>query len=82
MTTDEIMAMVEEYAFSRGAHRQNIRSAIEAMQADAARYRWLKENCAYEIGGIGDMELLFKCDFENYNNFDKAIDAAMALDKP
>lgn len=47
MTTNEIMALVDEYAGSiTGGSKQTrkrIGEAIEALQADAARYRWLRK---------------------------------------
>ena len=42
---------------------------------DAERYRWLKSQA--EEGHDGDLQILFRCDFDNWNNLDAAIDAAM-----
>ena len=44
---------------------------------DAERYRWLKEHCAREFTDQGDLEISFRCDFDNFDNIDSAIDAAM-----
>lgn len=58
MTTDEIMALVDEYAWRHEYDQPNgtyyakeckaariaLQSAIEALQADAARYRWLHDH--------------------------------------
>lgn len=51
MTTDEIMALVGEYAESNRRWEGpdsftyvKLRSTIEALQADAARYRWLRDH--------------------------------------
>lgn len=55
MTTDEIMALADEYSdahlqmVTQGGldplvFRDSLQSAIEALQADAARYRWLRDH--------------------------------------
>lgn len=44
---------------------------------DAERYRWLKEHCAREFTDQGDLEISFRCDFDNFDNIDSAIDVAM-----
>jgi len=81
MTTDEIMALADEYAEGYlsapvGAiiqMRSNLRTAIDSLVADAARYRWLREHPAWEteafLSGL------------TAEQFDAAIDAAMELDK-
>ena len=54
---------------------------IRRMAADAARYRWLKNNAVQEKY-LGDKYIEFHCDFESWNDVDAAIDAALAKDKP
>lgn len=94
MTTDEIMALVGEYAESNRRWEGpdsftyvKLRSAIEALQADAARYRWVRDpesdsplmfspgsyNAKYGLVDLEDMLV--------GASLDAAIDAAMALDK-
>lgn len=49
---------------------------VEALRADAERYRWLVQNSTREVSHIGDLGLHFNCDFDNWDNVDAAIDAA------
>jgi hypothetical protein len=91
MTTDEIMALVDRFAYEvcypayfQSASTTNIpfpvqdvraslRTAIEALQADAARYRWLRSsNASNEWNRLGHYGV---------DALDSAIDAAMALDR-
>lgn len=92
MTTDEIMSLADTYWGSAGPNmattRNALQAAIEALQKDAARYRWLRDeesdteemfapgsyNAKYGLVDLGDM--LTGADL------DATIDAAMALDKP
>ena len=53
-----------------------LQAAIAEYKQDAERYRWLKEYCTTESYD-GDLGLKFRCDFENWNHIDAAIDAAM-----
>lgn len=93
MTTDEIMALADEYSdahlqmVTQGGldplvFRDSLQSAIEALQADAARYRWLRESRddgfwkCHEKDGEGGSILKYGVDL------DSAIDAAMGIDKP
>lgn len=104
MTTDEIMALVGEYAESNRRWEGpdsftyvKLRSTIEALQADAARYRWLRnaskevllrpERAGYEI--LPDLRTHWQMPFlmcsgpvGGFVDFDAAIDAAMGIDKP
>ena len=57
-----------------------LKAEIERLRLDAARYQWLKEHRRTETYD-GDLGLEFTCDFENYNNIDAAIDAAMKENK-
>lgn len=50
--------------------------AIRELQVDAARYRWLRDNCVDERYD-GEKRVRFNCDFDNWDNVDAAIDAAM-----
>jgi hypothetical protein len=57
MTTDEIMALADDYlktglervviASEVRLAREKIRSAIEALQAEATRYRWLRDDAPH-----------------------------------
>ena len=51
---------------------------IQAWQADAARYQWLKKHRQSESYD-GDIGIDFTCDFDNFNNIDASIDAAMKV---
>lgn len=94
MTTDEIMALVGEYAESNRRWEGpdsftyvKLRSAIEALQADAARYRWLRgRNDIQEVDPPGPYvvqeDRYGNVQFLSATEADEAIDAAMALDKP
>lgn len=94
MTTDEIMALVGEYAESNRRWEGpdsftyvKLRSAIEALQADAARYRWLRgRNDSQEVDPPGPYvvqeDRYGNVQFLSATEADEAIDAAMALDKP
>lgn len=88
MTTDEIMALADKYAESDvdfvllgdpdpKPFRDALQSAIEALQADAARYRWLRDDDRGRALSMGAIEWTGKKELA-----DAAIDAAMALDKP
>ena len=46
MTTDDIMALADQYAdnFEFGGSRQALREAIDKLVVDAERYRWLAEH--------------------------------------
>jgi hypothetical protein len=78
MTTDEIMALAEEYGHEvreTSRSRNVLRAAIESLAADAARYRWL-------IGNAD--EIKFKDHWllrVSMNCLDASIDS-MGLDKP
>ena len=49
---------------------------IEALQKDAARYRWLLDTCVSELDD-GTLRLQYLADFENYNDLNASLDAAM-----
>lgn len=53
----------------------------DALKADAERYRWLVKKCVKEVTDYGDLGIIFRCDFENYDDVDAAIDAAMRQEK-
>jgi len=53
-------------------------SANRDAQADAARYQWLKKHRQSE-SYAGDIGIDFTCDFDNFNNIDASIDAAMKV---
>jgi hypothetical protein len=85
MTTDDIMALADTYAGWRTAgdwqpFRDILKDAIEALQADARRYRWLR--LRYDGERLIDMETVP----DSYwgpkiaVGLDAEIDAAM--DKP
>jgi hypothetical protein len=89
MTTQEIMALADDYVSMKRylaespRARERLQSAIEALQADARRYRWLR-NDLYKNDVVIDealirFEVIGACPTEQ--QFDAAIDAAMALDK-
>jgi hypothetical protein len=109
MTTDEIMMLADAYARNlSGAdqfkcatndavaehHRAALQSAIEALQADAARYRWLREVEDLSLRSTVDSKwtrpdgtVFFSRHYlacnggqcEAEDSLYKAIDAAMAL---
>jgi hypothetical protein len=60
--------------------REALRAAIEALQADARRYRRLRDNDHTELYCSWVDEMLNMPDADS-DEFDSAIDAAMALDK-
>jgi hypothetical protein len=76
--------MSEEQARAESERQRSIlRSAIEALQADAARWRWAK---VFVSGDDNDeankrTALLAAQYFVGVKDVDAAIDAAMALDK-
>lgn len=88
MTTDEIMALGGQLVARNVRQLQGLgseaetresyvalQSAIEALQADAARYRWIRDRrgCPFaETDEAWDVPEIFERD----------IDASMALDKP
>jgi hypothetical protein len=63
MTTDEIMALADTYADGPhtqgyfGAHRESLRAAIEALQADARPNVVWNAPCGMEVVSIGDCTL-------------------------
>ena len=56
-------------------------ACLRELHSDAARYRWLLANRVSE-NDEGEKCIYFWCDFDNYNDVDAAIDAAMAESKP
>lgn len=85
MTTDEIMALADEYSdahlqmVTQGGldplvFRDSLQSAIEALQADAARYRWLRDDAPHPF--------LDRLRCYGSDCWDQEVDALMALDKP
>lgn len=98
MTTDEIMALADEYSdahlqmVTQGGldplvFRDSLQSAIEALQADAARYRWLRgRNDSQEVDPPGPYvvqdDRYGNVQFLGATEADEAIDAAMGIDKP
>jgi hypothetical protein len=88
MTTNEIMALAERMAYvyaneythatcPAAAEHEALRSAIEALQADARRYRWLQ----YSKWTESAYPDVWREITNDYGGLDAAIDAAMALDK-
>jgi hypothetical protein len=73
MTTDEIIMMLA--VSNANCDRFALRAAIEALQADARRYRWLRD--------IGDKTWVpLRARYcRGPMSVDQDIDAAMALDK-
>lgn len=68
---------VEFISESDGGKLERFAQLVAAeYKQDALRYRWLKEYCTTESYD-GDLGLKFRCDFENWNHIDAAIDAAM-----
>lgn len=53
-----------------------LRAEVEALRADALRYRHLKAHNVSE-NDDGEKCVYFWCDFEHYDDVDAAIDAAM-----
>ncbi len=58
-------------------HNVELRAKVEALRADAERYRWLRDNRVSE-NDDGEKCVYFWCDFEHYDDVDAAIDAARA----
>lgn len=54
---------------------------LRRMAKDAARYRWLTDNCGVEMED-GTLGIEFWSDPENWNDLDNAIDAARAAEQP
>ena len=93
-TTDEIMGMVQEYAsawsivgscFDNGhgmecaeEARAALFKAVEALEADAARYRWLRSYLPSDDTSRDDA--IVAC--TNPEQVDAAIDAAMQKGTP
>jgi hypothetical protein len=89
MTTDKIMALAEEFVAAAaregympggfGAAQVKLRTAIDSLVADAARYRWLRAEhpCRVVVNwniGVDWIDIRFE-------QLDAAIDEAMGLDK-
>jgi hypothetical protein len=78
MNTQDILALVTEYGYKNTSPTQllKIKRAIEALQADAARYRWLRSAkpgrsvVCTSTGGAWNAWL-------NSGELDAAIDAEM-----
>lgn len=95
MTTDEIMALADEYSdahlqmVTQGGldplvFRDSLQSAIEALQADAARLDYIASNARCDPKMDGN-HVWWPTSFNHRligPNLREAIDAAMALDKP
>ena len=92
MSTDEIMALADLYyhnPYRDGSHthlvyadqkRVALLKAVEALAADAARYRWLRLNYDDSLvmvgGDKGCAEMLME------KELDRAIDSAMQKETP
>lgn len=87
-TTDEVMSLADAYAtLTVHAHyrptldaRAALFKAVEALEADAARYRWLRLNYDDSLvmvgGDKGCAEMLME------KELDRAIDSAMQKGTP
>jgi len=86
MTTDEIMRLANAYATelhfgsnSAAYAYSHLSEAIEALMADAARYKWIKEHCVlgiYQNGNGWDMGIDGVAP-DSKRDIDSAVDAAM-----
>ena len=74
-TADALEALVAERDALK--KRLAIPPAWAELKRDAERYRWLRANQLMDISDYGDIGLRFDCDFENYDDIDAVIDAAM-----
>ncbi len=95
-TTDEIMGLIvscgrEMYGFAVGGNNYEdfsedyteLRTAIEALVADANRYRWIKEHCVLGIyqNGNGWHMSIDGIAPDSKRDIDSAVDAAMKESK-
>jgi hypothetical protein len=63
--------------------REEAADEIERLQADAARYRWLRDNHRLSVDRYGDLVAgRYMGDAISRADLDAAIDAAMQADQP
>ena len=88
-TTDEIMELADVWMVARlqtnqtwsdvDIARNRVKTAIEALVADANRYRWIKEHCVLGIyqNGNGWHMSIDGIAPDSKRDIDSAVDAAM-----
>jgi len=88
-TTDEIMELADVWMVARlqtnqtwsdvDIARNRLKTAIEALAADAARYNWIKEHCILGIyqNGNGWHMSIDGIAPDSKRDIDSAVDAAM-----
>ena len=64
------------------AERDRMREALRLAEADAARYRWLRDNAVQELqfdhtAHTCDIGILVPCEWDEDPQLDEAIDAAL-----
>ena len=77
-TADDLL---REGLISAGHLCRDAADDIEALRADAERYRHLRAKHVVESPNDGELCIHYVCDFDHYNDPDASIDAALAQAK-